>query len=230
VFWRYEGFVPPGAEGADVRLPFAQALMAHGLPSAAIGILEPLVRASRGAVHDQVIDLLAEGYLAANRPASALDLLHADAPAASASRPDRNLLAARALAALGRFAEAAGVLHGDRGEEATRLQADYLWKAGLWREATSAYRALLEGQEGQADPESALRLAAAAYMAKEPQPPARPLDAGGAGGVQIDSSAFAPLPKPDRAAVRTTAAQLLEQAGSLSGLADRYGLGEPPIR
>ena len=84
-------------------------------------------------MHDQLIDLLAEGYLAAHQPARVLDLLRADAEAASASGPGRNLLAARALAALGRFAEAAGVLHGNDGEEAAQLQADYLWKAGLWQ-------------------------------------------------------------------------------------------------
>jgi hypothetical protein len=229
VFWRYEGFVPPGADGADVRLAFARALIAHGLPNAAIGVLEPLVRDARGAAHEEAIELLAESYLAANRPAGALDLLHAAAQEASASRPGRNLLAARALAALGRFSEAAGVLHGVGGEEAAQLEADYLWKAGLWREATTAFRALLHEQEqGRADPASAVRLAAAAYMAGEPLRLARGHGAGKTGDTQADTSAFAPLPKPDRTAARAVAAQLLDQAASLSRLAERYGLGGAP--
>jgi hypothetical protein len=224
VFWRYEGFVPPGSEGADIRLAFAQALIAHSLPNSAIGLLEPLARDARGPVHDQVIDLLAESYLAANQPARALDLLRAAAKEAPASRPDRNLLAARALAALGRFAEAAGVLHGNAAEEVAQLQADYLWKAGLWQETTTAYRQLLRQQQGRANPESAVRLAAAAYMAGAPALLERTHSAAGAGNDEVDTSAFAALPEPDSGATRTVAAQLLDQATSLSGLAERYGL------
>lgn len=226
VFWRYEGFVPPGPEGADVRLAFAQALIAHGLPNAAIGLLEPLLRNARP-VPDQVIDLLAEGYLAASQPAKVLDLLRAAAEEASASKPGRNLLAARALAALGRFAEAAGVLHDNAGDEAAQLQADYLWKAGLWQEATTAYRELLP-QGGQADPESAVRLAAAAYMAGEPALLDPTRGAAKAGDRGVDTSAFAPLPISGSTASRTAAAQLLDQAASLGGLAERYGLGDTP--
>lgn len=230
VFWRYEGFVPPGSEGADVRLAFAQALMAHSLPNSAIGILEPLVRNTRDRVRDQVIDLLAEGYVATNRPARALDLLRTAAEEAPAARPGRNLLAARALAALGRFAEAAGVLHGSAGEEAAQLQAGYLWKAGLWQEATTAYRALRRQQQGQADPESAVRVAAAAYMAAEPELLERRQSTAETPDGGIETSAFAPLPTPDRAATRAVAAQLLDQAAGLSELAERYGLGGTTIR
>jgi hypothetical protein len=229
VFWRYEGFVPPGSEGADIRLAFARALIAHSLPSSAIGLLEPLARDARDPAHDQVIDLLAESYLAANQPARALDLLRAAADEAPASRPDRNLLAARALAALGRFAEAAGVLHGNAAEEAAQLQADYLWKAGLWQETTTAYRELLRQQQGRADPERAVRLAAAAYMADQPALLERTHSAAGAGNDEVDTSAFAALPKPDSSATRTVAAQLLDQAASLSALAERYGLNGTQI-
>ena len=229
-FWRYEGFVPPGPEGTDVRLAFAQALIAYGLPNPAIGLLEPLVRGARGPVQGQVVDLLAESYLAANQPARVLDLLRAAADESSVSEPGLNLLAARALAALGRFAEAAGVLHDNPGEEAAALQADYLWKAGLWREATTAYRELLQGpqdgqQQGQADPEIGVRLAAAAYMAGEPELLEHTRSAAEAGEAGLDTSAFASLPSPDSTARRTVAAQLLDQAAGLSGLAERYGLG-----
>jgi len=225
MFWRYEGFVPPGSEGADVRLAFAKALTAHGLPNSAVGLLEPLLRHARGPVRDQVVDLLAEGYLATHQPASALDLLHAAAKATSAPKPRRNLLAARALAALGRFAEAAGVLHGLAGEEAAALQADYLWKAGLWQEASKAYRALLEAPQGEPDPENADRLAAATYMAAEPGLLEQTHGADRAGNVEAVTSAFAPLPRADSIATRAVAAQLLDQAAALGGLAERYGLG-----
>jgi hypothetical protein len=137
------------------------------------------------------------------------------------------MLAARSLAALGRFAEAAGVLHGDAGEEAAQLQADYLWKAGLWQEAGKAYRALLQDpQQGEQDPEAATRRAAATYMAGEPEPLPRPRGAPGAGHAGEGTSAFAPLPAPHSTASRTVAGQLLDQAASLSGLAERYGLGD----
>ncbi len=86
-FWRYEGFVPPGSEGEDVRLAFARALTAHGLPNSAVRLLEPLLRNAHGPLHDQVIDLLAEGYLATHQPAEALGLLRATAKETPAPRP-----------------------------------------------------------------------------------------------------------------------------------------------
>jgi hypothetical protein len=225
VFWRYEGFVPPGWEGADIRLAFARVLTAHGLPNSAVRLLEPLLRNARGPLHDEVVDLLAEGYLATHQPAKALDLLRAAAKETSASRPGRNLLAARALAAVGRFAEAAGALHGEAGEDAAALQADFLWKAGLWQEASKAYRALLEAPQGEPDPETADRLAAATYMADEPRLLEQTRGREMTGDVEAGRSGFAPLPRPDSAAPRAVAAQLLEQAADLSGLAERYGLG-----
>jgi hypothetical protein len=229
VFWRYEGFVPPGSEGADIRLAFAKALIAQGLPNGGIGLLEPLARhALGGPVHDQVIDLLAEGHLAARQPDRALDLLRAEAQAASASRPGRNLLAARALAALGRFAEAAGVLHDNPAEEAAQLQADYLWKAGLWEEASRAYGELLQAPR-HADPEAAVRRAAAAYMAGERAPFGLAQGVAGIGDAEVDTSALAPLRRSDSGATPTVAAQLLDQAASLGELAQRYGLGGTQI-
>jgi hypothetical protein len=233
-FWRYEGFVPPGPDGTDVRFAFAQILIAHGLPNSAVGLLEPLARDRRGRAPDQLIDLLAEGYLASHQPSRALDVLRAAAEDASASRPGRNLLAARALAALGRFAEAAGVLHGNDGKDAAQLQADYLWKAGLWQEAVTAYRELLQDpQQGQADPEIAVRLAAAAYMADEPEPLERTHGAVEAANAGVDTAVFglfAPLPTVDSTANRTVAAQLLDQSAGLNRLAERYGLGGTQIQ
>jgi hypothetical protein len=231
VFWRYEGFVPPGPEGADLRLAFAQAMLVHGLPNAATGLLEPLARPAPGPIDDQVIELLAEAHLRANQPARTLEVLRTAATGTAAARPGRDLLAARALAALGRFAEAAGVLHGKAGEEAAQLQADYLWKAGLWRETAMAYRDLLRRDpEREADPESAVRLAAAAYMADAPELLGAAHGAAAAGDGEIDTSAFAPLPTAQRTGSPAAAAQLLDQAASLSGLAERYGLeaGQAP--
>jgi hypothetical protein len=75
-----------------------------------------------------------------------------------------------------------------------------------------------------------VRLAAAAYMADEPELLDRMHGAAEVGDAEVDTSAFAPLPKPDRAAPRTVAAQLLDQAASLSGLAERYGLGGTQIQ
>jgi hypothetical protein len=231
-FWRYEGFVPSGAEGAGVRLAFARALIAQGLPGPAIGLLEPLARDPAVALAGDAIDLLAEGYLRAKEPAQALDLLRAAAAQAPEPRPGRNRLAARALAALGRFAEAAGVLHGDAGEDTVELQADYLWKAGLWTEAAQAYRRLLpeEGEQHQeeAAQQAAIRLAIAAHMAKRPDLIQSASRAVAATGSEFAVSAFAPLPAPaqGRAEARRTAVELLERSRGLAELAERYGLGE----
>jgi hypothetical protein len=230
-FWRYEGFVPPDAEGASVRLGFAQALIAQGLPGPAIRLLEPIARDAEGPLADQAIDLLAESYLGVNQPSKALEVLRSAARQALEPRPDRNRLAARALAALGRFAEASGVLHDRAGEDTAWLQADHLWKAELWTEAAAAYRQLLQNDARQ-DPsdatrQAAIRLAAAAHMARTPalfKEASRAAEAAGDAGAV---TAFAPLPAParDRAAARTAAAQLLEQARGLTELAERYGLG-----
>ena len=222
-FWRYEGFVPPGSEGTDIRLAVARALGSRGLPNAAVRLMEPLVRATDDPAHQQVVDLLAESYLAADEPTRALDLLRATSPRASASRPARNLSAARALAALGRFAEAAGVLHDNPDAAARPLRADLLWKAGLWREAAAAYRDLVGASpQDQPDPESVVRFAAAAYMAAEPAP------AGGAPGMAEavpEIAAFAPYPAVQGTEFRAGAAQLLDGAAKLGLLAERYGLG-----
>ena len=61
-------------------------------------------------------------------------------------------------------------------------------------------------------------------MADEPALLERTHSAAGAGNDEVDTSAFAALPKPDSSATRTVAAQLLDQAASLSGLAERYGI------
>jgi hypothetical protein len=224
-FWRYEGFVPPSAEDANLRLGFARALIAQDLPQPAIRLLEPIARSAEQPLADQAIDLLAEGHLGANQPLKALDVLRATAPKAAAARPDRNRLAARALAALGRFAEAAGVLHDDGGDDTARLQADYLWKAGLWSEAAAAYHKLLQNGPAQDQPDAArravVRLAAAAHMANRPalvEEASRAAEA--AGGDAAAVTAFAPAPPAGRAA----AARLLEQARGLSELAEQYGL------
>jgi hypothetical protein len=217
--------MPPGGEGAGVRLAFARALLAEGLPGPAIGLLEPLL--GTGDASADAIDLLAEGYLRANRPEQALGLLRDAAGNTAEARPARNRLAARALAALGRFAEAAGLLHDDAGERAARQQADYLWRAGLWSEAAAAYRALLQDAEGGADAEVAIRLAAAAHMAGRPALLESAAPAVAAAGDDVALSAFAPMPVPGRGkgAARAAAAPLLEQAQGLEALARRYGLG-----
>jgi hypothetical protein len=195
-------------------------MVARGLPNAAIRLLEPLVKDAPDLAEDGVIELLVESYLAANQPARALDLLRAAATDSAVTKPDRNLLAARALAAMERFAEAAGILHGAPGEQVT--QADYLWKAGLWQEATTAYRELLrDPAQDQANSEHAVRLAAAAYMADLPD---RLEGSSGLAGTSA-LEAFAPLPAPGLAAGRTAATRLLDQATSLSQLAERHGLG-----
>jgi hypothetical protein len=223
-FWRYEGFVPPSVEDANLRLGFARALIAQDLPQPAIRLLEPIARGAEQPLADQAIDLLAEGHLVANQPLKALDVLRAAAPKAAAPRPDRNRLAARALAALGRFAEAAGVLHDDGGDDPVRLQADYLWKAGLWSEAAAAYRKLLQNGPAQDQPDVArqavVRLAAAAHMANRPAWVEEASRAAEAVGDAAAVTAFAPAPPAGRAA----AARLLKQARGLSELAEQYGL------
>ena len=78
-----------------------------------------------------------------------------------------------------------------------------------------------------------MRLAASAYMAGEPELLERTHGAAEAEDPEVDTSAldaFTPLPTAHGTASRTVAAQLLEQAASLNGLAEQYGLGGTPIQ
>jgi hypothetical protein len=234
-FWRYEGFVPPGPEGTDIRLAFAQALIAYGLPGTASSVLEPIARNANEPLANQAIDLLVEAHIAARQPSKALDVLRTAARDTSTAEPRRNLLAARALAALGRFAEAAGVLHEIAGHEARRLQADYLWKAGLWKKSVTAYREQVREphqDQGDVSKQAVTRLAVAAYMADQPTV-FDGLPAEGADREHI-MSAFAPLPAlaptPRSDASRSAVAQLLEQARAFGELAQQYSLREPAPR
>ncbi|MGH6945643.1 MAG: hypothetical protein ACREH6_15680, partial [Geminicoccaceae bacterium] len=169
IYWRFEGFVPPGLEGDDIRFGFARALMAHDLPGPAADLLEQVANRASGAQRAEVIDLLAEARIRSGEPAQALDLLQDAAHRLDEMRPGRNLLAARALAALGGFAEAAGVLSGSTERGALALMADYLWDAGMWREAVPAQESVLDDALRAGEPDvagkAAVRLAASAYMA-----------------------------------------------------------------
>jgi hypothetical protein len=168
-FWRYEGFVPPGPDGADIRLEFARALVAHDLPGPAVDILQAPASGPPGVIAAEATTLLAKARLLLGQAQPALDLLRWGAGRLLERQPERDALAARALATLGRFAEAAGVLDGRATTEAMALAADYLWDAGLWNEAIPIHLRLLEQAREAGDEETARRVArratAAAYMA-----------------------------------------------------------------
>ena len=229
VFWRYEGFVPPGPEGADIRLGFARALLAHDLPGPAADLLGPLTRTSPAALRAEAIERLAEARLRLGQPELALELLRASAGHGPLPRPDWNLLAARALADLGRFAEAAGLLHdGAAAGPARHEQGAYLWGAGLWSEAVPVFadlfrQAAAEGNEAVAK-QAAWRAVAAAYMAGNPSG-----RLAGHAGIRAEagpaSAALIAEPQAHDGPPRARVSLLLEQADAVIGLARAHGVG-----
>jgi hypothetical protein len=168
-FWRYEGFVPPGPDGADIRLEFARALVAHELPGPAVAVLQDLAIGGPAAIAAQATTLLAEAHLKLEQPQLALDLLASDAGRLAEAQPARDALAAQALAKLGRFAEAAGILHGNAATAAMVQAADHLWDAGLWGDAIPIHLHLIERARAVGDAEAlqevTRRAITAAYMA-----------------------------------------------------------------
>lgn len=175
--------------------------------------------------------LLAEARLASGRPEATLDALQAHQPGGG-QPDDARLIAARALAALGRFAEAAGLLHDSERPDAADLVGRYVWNAGLWPEAARAALAALVHARAEQDREAIVqleaRLAAAAYMAgdarvmEKAQAAVRP---DGATGFNVAAAAFLIGPV-ESAPPRRRVASLLEQTDALAKLADTYRTGD----
>lgn len=141
--WRFNALIADNAQGRALRLHAGRTLLAAGLPQAALDVL-PGLRSPRQAEDGLTGRLRAEAELAAGRPAATLAALASSQGGEGDASGEREMLAARALAALGREAEAAGLLH-DRVDRAARVQvADLLWQGGLWRDARTAYRRLHE--------------------------------------------------------------------------------------
>jgi hypothetical protein len=225
-FWRYEGFVPPGPDGADIRLAFARALVGHDLPEAAVAILKDLSTGAPTAIAAEATTLLAEAHLLLGQAELALALLGSEAGRLPEPQPARDVVAARALAQLGRFAEAAGVLHERTTAEAMMLKADYLWNAALWSEAMPAHLQLLDRAREAGDEATTRRLAsraaAAAYMAGGAEALGRAHDEGmSAISASGETSARMALldEVPPEAGTRARASILLEQALRLAEFA-----------
>jgi hypothetical protein len=222
-FWRYEGFVPPGPDGADIRLAFARALVGHDLPGPAVDILKDLSSGPPVAIAAEATTLLAEAHLLLGQAQPALTILGSDAGRLREPQPGRDVIAARALAQVGRYAEAAGVLHEGATAEALTLTADYLWNAGLWGEAIPVHLQLLDRAREAGDEATVRRLgrraAAAAYMAGGAQAlgHARGEEVSAISASGQTSALIALLDEaPTEAGTRARASTLLDQASRLA--------------
>lgn len=170
----YEEFrelTPSGADGEKILRSLAGRLVALDLFEPAATILDDLVRNRlTGAARGRAAADLALVHLLDNKPQTAiaaLDLVRADDSGATIRRRH---LRARALADLGRPAEAIRLLSGDSSREAYTLAADMHWRATDWPRAAAAYRQLLSGVEASAaleddDARLVLRLAVSETLA-----------------------------------------------------------------
>lgn len=136
LFLRYQGYVPPGAQGDDIRLAAARLMLALGMPATALDTLRLL--SADGATAPQAVQMRARAEARAGDPQAALRMLQHLAPDMDVHRT-----AAEALARLGRFTDAAAQLDGLAGLDDRAQRASLLWQAQAWDDAARAYAELL---------------------------------------------------------------------------------------
>ncbi|MGQ0664503.1 MAG: hypothetical protein ACT4P2_13200 [Pseudomonadota bacterium] len=141
LFDEFRELTPPGERGDAIVARLAERLIAVDLLERADELLEnQMAHRLSGADQAAAGARLAFVRLLDRRPQGALDALRAsrveDLPAEL--HRDRARLAARALADLGRTAEAVARLEGDQAAEGQLLRADIYWQAQNWAAAAEA--------------------------------------------------------------------------------------------
>jgi tetratricopeptide (TPR) repeat protein len=143
---RYKDLAPKGADGDLMERNLAERLVEIDLLGRAAEVLDAqLARrlpgtSLQGATRAEVGARLASIRLLDGKPAeatAALDRSEVEG-IAPALASERRVLRARALADLGRFAEAAALLGDDRSPPAELLRIDVAWRGGRWAEAAEA--------------------------------------------------------------------------------------------
>jgi hypothetical protein len=162
LYWRYEGYATPGAQGDDIRLGAARAMLAEDMPAAALDLLETI------AVSPETMLLRATAEARAGDATAALLMLQA-LPADDAV----HRIMADALLRVGRPNEAAQQLDG-LADLSDRVRRTALLVAATdWPAAASACDALLHDPalDGALRHEVADRYSLAAALAGRPADP-----------------------------------------------------------
>ncbi len=153
----FRELTPPGPEGDAMVRKLAERLVTVDLLGDAARLYDQQVRFRlKGVEKARVGARLAEVRLLDRKPTDAIAALDQSAvpdlppELTAARRVDR----ARALAALGRRADALGVLAGDASLAAERLRAQMAWQAKDWPAAATAFGSLLARTDDPPAPEA----------------------------------------------------------------------------
>lgn len=147
---KYADFRPTDPQALNnIRLYLVDRITKLDLLGHAGSMLKDVIKDTPDLAEKARLGLRAAGLsLLDRKPADALDMLAFSAPAANeAPLPEdvayeRNLLAAKAKAELGKLDEALASLADDYSDVASRLRVDITWKAQKWPEAAAALSAL----------------------------------------------------------------------------------------
>ena len=145
LFEDYRDLVPSGPEGDEMVRKLAERLIGVDLLDRAGELLDHQMRNRvAGETRAQVGARLAAIRLLDRKPQLALDALRASEPAASIElQRERNRLAARALADLGRPTEALARMEGDTAPDADLLRTEIAQRTRAWAEAARALERLI---------------------------------------------------------------------------------------
>ncbi|MFN4090765.1 MAG: hypothetical protein ACK4QW_17205, partial [Alphaproteobacteria bacterium] len=167
----FRELTPAGADGDGILRHLAGRLVALDLFEPAAAILDDLVRNRlSGSPRARSIADLALVHLLDDKPDAALKALDLAGPDEAGATTRRRHLRARALAALGRTAEALRLLAGDRSRDGETLTADLQWRTADWSGATATYQRIVAGIDdagplSEEDARMVLRLAVAQTLA-----------------------------------------------------------------
>jgi hypothetical protein len=174
IFYEFEELASTDENGTDLAELLADRLAAVDLVDSAGDLLARRIEGGiAGPERARIGARLAELRLLGERPGEALDALAAtNGPDVHESvRLRRRVAEAKALAALGRDADALAVIAGVPGPDAARFRADIHWNRGDWADAArelervlAAPAAPLEGGAPRPIGDDALRLAVAYAM------------------------------------------------------------------
>jgi hypothetical protein len=146
LYERFHELAPQGEEGDAIIRVLAERMVAVDLLERAGALLADQARNRlTGAMKAKLGAQAAGIYLLDRRDDSALGILNdsEDAAAAPELQRERLLLKAKALAGLGKSAEALQLLQTDSGEEALRLKADIAWATRDWPTVSATLESLI---------------------------------------------------------------------------------------
>lgn len=135
IYWEYEGFIPVGNDGDNIRLSFAETLNKIGLSTSAREIYQKIHK-ERG-LNDKDFEIYISTFLKDGMYEEALKAMQDN-------KIQNNIKIAKILGNLGEYAKAAGILSNEDTLEAQILKSDYLFNAKLWDRAEESYNTILK--------------------------------------------------------------------------------------